>query len=153
MSLQDAKERCPIPSYIPPGLLDRRSDVPHFGKDVRPSRLTINVFKLARDLFHTEDCIDQLPFPNNIRELTIKLNAYPHWQQLRYSTLEDLKNLCYVIQPLHHDGGLKQLKLDILTESWPCPADTTKEISKVQEAFAPLLKRGGFALDICVGPS
>lgn len=138
--------------------VDRRSDVPDFGKDVRPSRLTINVSKLARDLFHTlvdwiEDCIAQLPFPNDIRELTIKLNAYPDWQQLRYPTLEDLKNLYHVIQPLHHGGALKKMKLDILTESWPSSPDTTKEISKVQEAFAPLLERGGFALDIRVGLS
>ncbi|KAG9226549.1 hypothetical protein CCMSSC00406_0005784 [Pleurotus cornucopiae] len=116
------------------------------------------MLELARDLFHTlvdwiEDCIDQLPFPNDIRELTIKLNAYPDWQQLRYPTLEDLKNLYHVVQPLHHGGALKKMKLDILTESWPCSPDTTKEISKVQEAFAPLLERGGFALDIRVGLS
>lgn len=124
---------------------------------MRPSRLTIEINKLDRGSYHPvlawiKDCIDHLPSPNDLHQLTIRIKVYCFHpiKVFDYPTLEDHQELYHVIEPLNRHGVLERVKLQFATENWrfrPIPADRTKEILTVQEVFAPMSEGGRFVVD------
>ncbi|KAF4579256.1 hypothetical protein EYR36_001066 [Pleurotus pulmonarius] len=153
-----------IPSWIPaslPELVLKVSDkwaVPDFATFVRPSRITIDICKSDRGSYRTvlawiKDCIDHLPSPNDLRQLTIRIKVYcvRPLEVFDYPTFEDHQELYRVIEPLHRHGTIERINLQFATENWrfePIPADKTKEIATMQEVFAPLLEGGQFAVAV-----
>ncbi|KAG9226548.1 hypothetical protein CCMSSC00406_0005785 [Pleurotus cornucopiae] len=152
-----------IPSWIPASLrglvlkVSEKLDIPQFVTSIRPSRLTIEIYKLDRGSYRSvlawiKDCIDHLPSPNDLRQLTIRIKVYCFHpiKVFDYPTHEDHQELYRVIEPLHRHGVLERVKLEFATENWrfkPIPTDRTREIVTMQEVFAPLLEGGRFAVD------
>lgn len=145
--------RCPFTVFP----VSEKLDVPQFVASIRPSRLTIEIYKLNRESYRLvlawiKDCIDHLPSPNDLRQLTIRIKVYCFHpiKVFDYPTLEDHQELYRVIEPLHRHGVLERVKLEFATENWrfkPIHVDRTKEIVTMQQVFAPLLEGGRFAVD------
>ncbi|KAF4563727.1 hypothetical protein EYR36_002968 [Pleurotus pulmonarius] len=113
--------------------------IPNLGPSIRPTNLTINVSKRQSRLPYilvvawVEGCISRLPFPGDLRQLTIKIHT--HYESL-YRVLRSLVN-----QALRHID----LHITVTVQGgadMPQSFSMESEIKTLKEVFAPLLGTG-----------
>lgn len=137
-------------------LVDTDCDLPNFGKAIRPSAFTIDIIGLGSILelaTWIKDCINRLPFPDLVRQLTISADIYEANEQDFKTFYCEIANLVCFLQQIRDLGGLEGMSISIKVP-FGCVGDIltdmqvqARELAKLEEALGPLLKSGGLDLD------
>lgn len=119
--------------------------VPEFGEYIRPSYMIIDVSEstsCSRCVIWIQNCINNFPFPNELRRLTISITI--HLQYVRkFPDPIDYQVLTNVLQRLYKHGSLRHINLNIVLQgNGPIEAafNQASEVEKLSNAFAMLLE-------------
>ncbi|KAF4580434.1 hypothetical protein EYR40_003150 [Pleurotus pulmonarius] len=127
--------------------------IPNLGPSIRPTNLTINVSKRQSRLPYilvvawVEGCISRLPFPGDLRQLTIKIVSSSHTRDpLLYPQHTHYESLYRVLRSLVNQA-LRHIDLHITVTvqggaDMPQSFSMESEIKTLKEVFAPLLGTG-----------
>lgn len=140
-----------LPMWIPSGLsritirMPTDNTVPEFGEYIRPSYMIIDVSEstsCSRCVIWIQNCINNFPFPNELRRLTISITI--HLQYVRkFPDPIDYQVLTNVLQRLYKHGSLRHINLNIVLQgNGPIEAafNQASEVEKLSNAFAMLLE-------------
>ncbi|KAF4600391.1 hypothetical protein EYR38_005016 [Pleurotus pulmonarius] len=119
--------------------------IPDFGKDIRPTVVTIHLWSNGpsfRDLFAwIKCCIDRLPFPNLIEVLKIHIKKYTGIRDDPLPTILDYETLSRVLQPLCKDGVLRTIAWEVSMDGnhfLNVKPDSARESAKLKAGLAAL---------------
>ncbi|KAF4571734.1 hypothetical protein EYR40_008257 [Pleurotus pulmonarius] len=137
---------------------------PRFSPAIRLCTLTIDVCPTRRTSLYPSvvlwirRCIDQLPCPNDLRRLNIRImNTSRIWlPKPCYPARADYESLYETLWPLHQDGALTHLDLTVEVNASEIASDrivhpvyrTRAEVAIEKEVWGPVLGTGEVVVDL-----
>ncbi|KAG9224422.1 hypothetical protein CCMSSC00406_0009464 [Pleurotus cornucopiae] len=160
-----------IAPWIPETVSELTVDVsedstpPRFSPAIRLCSLTIDICPTRRTSLYPSvmswirRCIDELPGPNYLRRLNIRLMNTSRLVWLPepcYPARADYESLYDTLRPLHQGGALKHLDLTIEVNASEIASDrivypvyrTRAEVETVKEVWGPVIERGEVVVDL-----